>query len=289
MHRGAARGLPAAPRAPLLYHIPVTDPNAQVSRGKLLASRVLTSVPVGVVIGLLTRQRPSHHGLVFDTTNPIFSHKLRAQLAWGIYESAETRMVKTYLREPRTVIELGSSLGIVSAHIANQMQAGGRLVCVEANPELQGALAQTLERHAAHLDVRQVHAAVTGMHGQPRLHLGRTTMASTIVHGDAGRSVEVKALSLTDLLRNNQVTGEYDLVCDIEGSEASLIFDETDALTHCRTAIFELHDTSFHGSTVTVSDMVSRLLSQHKFSLLARHGAVVAVTHNSQSFRPDLR
>ena len=65
---------------------------------------------------------------------------------WGGYEGAETRMIRSNLQASPTVVELGSSLGVTTAHIAAVMAPGGRLVCVEANPRLISGLSEESRR-----------------------------------------------------------------------------------------------------------------------------------------------
>lgn len=264
------------------YTLEVNKDKYTGSRARLLLARILTSTPVGTAIGFVARQRVRHLGITFDTSDPVFTPSIRAQLAWGIYESAETRLVARYLRNSRAVIELGSSLGVVSAHIARQMPAGGHLVCVEANPRLHPVLVNTLTEHAAHLHVTRINAAVTNAEGPAMLEESQATTGSRVV-AESATGLAIRVLTLNDLLREVRVAGEFDLVCDIEGSEASLILGDAHSLARCRTAVFELHNTTFHGRTVSVEDLISSLRDEHGFEVLARRGNVIAVRRTGSS------
>ena len=101
---------------------------------KLRVARIVASDRAGRLIGALSGNRVRHHGLWFDVRSSDFSPQVRAQMFWGHTRSAETRMIRGLLRGSTAVVELGSSLGVTSAHIAALMAPGGRLVCVEANP-----------------------------------------------------------------------------------------------------------------------------------------------------------
>jgi hypothetical protein len=81
-------------------------------------------------------KRIRHQGIWFDTRSSDFIPEVRAQMFWGAYEGAETRMIHRFLRDSTAVVELGSRLGITAAHIAAVMAEGGHLTCVEANPRL---------------------------------------------------------------------------------------------------------------------------------------------------------
>ena len=142
---------------------------------KLRVARILTSDEAGLLIGALSGNRVRHHGLWFDVRGSDFSRQVRAQMFWGVYESAETRMVRGLLRGSTTVVELGSSLGVTSAHIASLMAPGGHLVCVEANPRLLAGLRGRLAPRAVSLRVDFVHAAVTDHCGEAVLALSPMT------------------------------------------------------------------------------------------------------------------
>ncbi len=114
------------------------------SQMKLRVARIVTSDRAGRLIGALSGNRVRHHGLWSDVRGSDFSPQARAQMFWGAYESAETRMIHGLLRGSTAVVELGSTLGVTSAHIASLMAPGGRLVCVEASPRLLADLREGL-------------------------------------------------------------------------------------------------------------------------------------------------
>ena len=87
---------------------------------KLRMAAVLAGDKAGRAIGVVMRRRIRHMGLWFDTRSTDFSPQVRAQMFWGNYESAETRMIRSFLRGSTTVVELGSSLGITAAHITQR-------------------------------------------------------------------------------------------------------------------------------------------------------------------------
>ena len=116
---------------------------------KLWMSAMVASDTAGRLIGTLTRNRIRHQGLWFDTRSPDFSPRVRAQMFWGGYEGAETRMIRSFLRGSPNVVELGGSLGVTTAHIATVMAPGGHLVCVEANPGLIHGLTERAAPHTA--------------------------------------------------------------------------------------------------------------------------------------------
>jgi FkbM family methyltransferase len=195
---------------------------------------------------------------------------------WGAYESAETRMIRDLLRGSTAVVELGSSLGITSAHIAALMAKGGHLVCVEANPRLMPGLRGRLARRTATLRVDFVHAAVTGHCGDSVLAVSPTTVGSRLAAlQSCDDVVAVPALTLREILRRTGVS-DFDLVCDIEGAESSFLPGDPGALRGCRRAVMELHDTAVGGCAVSVSDLAAAATAAG-LRVIRRHGPVVGL------------
>jgi FkbM family methyltransferase len=248
---------------------------------KIRAAKIITGDRAGRFIGALTRDRIRHHGIWFDASSKDFSPSVRAQMFWGAYESAETRMIQNSLRNRTSVVELGSSLGVTTAHIAALMTPGGHLVCVEANPRLlPGLHERTLER-APSLKVDVVHAAVTDYCGSTTLVLASETVGSRIgkPHPDE-KVIEVPALTLHEILRRTEVT-DFDLVSDIEGAETSFLMTAPAVLKRCKRAVIELHETTVGDERISVPDLISAATAAG-FTIIARHGPVLAFARSEE-------
>jgi FkbM family methyltransferase len=199
---------------------------------------------------------------------------------WGLYERAEITFLRQFLRESRTVIELGGGLGVASAHIASTMLPGGVLVSVEANPHILESTGRNLHRHAARrgIDARLVNAALaespeqTTFVVEPNLfasHLGDDT-------GESGEVITVPSITL-QRLREEQRIDVFDLVSDVEGAEAQFILGSDPGLDGCRTLVIELHSCSHEGVGYSAEDLLGSLQERWGFRILARKGPVVAV------------
>jgi FkbM family methyltransferase len=244
---------------------------------KLRVASALTGKTSARLISALPGNRIKHHGVWFDVRSEDFSPRIRAQMFWGIYESAETRMIKNLLRGSSTVIELGSSLGVTSSHIASQMATGGHLICVEANPRLIQGLRERLSPWTGKLRVDVVHAAIADRDGTTALALSAETTGSRLApDGASAAAVEVPALTLRQIIQKFGLV-DFDLVSDIEGAEGSFLLQDHDALQRCRRAVIELHDTTFDRQRVLVSDLV-RAAAEAGFRIVDRHGPVVGLS-----------
>jgi FkbM family methyltransferase len=283
------------------------------SPAKLWLASILMSHAAGRLIGLLSANRVRHQGVWFDVRSSDFSPQVRAGMFWGSYEGAETRMIRDLLRGSTAVVELGSSLGVTTAHAANLMASGGRLVCVEANPRLLPGLRERLARRTAALRVDFIHAAVTDSCGEADFDVSPATESSrlaaarpqgAVAQGAAAQdpaaqdpaaqdpaaqdpaaqdpaaqprhhSVRVPALTLREILRKTGVD-EYELISDIEGAEAAFLLKDPDVLRGCRRAVIELHETTVDGRTVTVSEL-AEAATANGLRILRRHGPVIGL------------
>jgi FkbM family methyltransferase len=251
-------------------------------RAKVCIGQLLSRPVLGAVISSASGNRIRNRGVVIDTSPPAFTSIVKAQLAFGIYESAEIRFIRKYLRGCSRVLELGASLGVTAAHILDVAASGAEVVCVEANPHLLAALQTTTAISAQRVGatVRTIHGAVPP---DPRagsqpvvLTLGGSHLGSRVGLGGVGdprRQMRIPAVDLTEVVRN---WTDYALVCDIEGAEAALILSAQPVLTGASRLVIELHDTAYGGTTVTVADLRKALLSMG-FLLVAEKGRVLVL------------
>jgi len=122
--------------------------------------RPLYRASLGRVLGALFRDQIPCEGCVIDTSDEVIAPRVKAKLFLRGYEHDEIRFVKRHLRRDLDVIELGSSLGVVAAHIARKLDPGRRLVCVEANPALLKSIWTNVHQNAPHARLDVVSGAV---------------------------------------------------------------------------------------------------------------------------------
>lgn len=241
----------------------------RLPRIKKKVSRALCSPVIGSLLGRLLSDEIPSGGVRVITVDPNVMPATKASLFWGFYESAEVRFVKAHLHPDLDVIEAGSSIGVVSSHIARVLRPGRKLICVEADHRLLSALKTNLGRNASHLATRVVHGALLSAGDQNPaflLHGERTTDGQVVRTGTGTR---IPAIHLRDL-RKEHAIDSYTLVCDIEGAEGSLIDGTTTELTGCRALIVELHACP----AGTPDYLCGELVSRHSFRLVARYGNV---------------
>jgi len=250
--------------------------------GKIRVGKILSSPFLGWLIAKVCGNRIRNRGVTIDTSPPEFTKAVKAQLAFGIYEGAEVRFIRKYLRGYSKAIELGSSLGITAAHIVDVAAHGAEVVCVEANPKLLSTLRLTIAAAAKKTSatVRTIHGAVPPDPTLPSpiamLQITKSNLggrADRTEDHDMSQRLPVPVVNLDELAPE---WDEYALVCDIEGTEAGLILSSHPILTRASRLVIELHDTTYAAMPVTVADMKKALLDLG-FLPLAENGRVMAL------------
>jgi FkbM family methyltransferase len=221
-------------------------------------------------------------GLRVRTNSAAISPSVKAQLFFGIFESAEIRLVQRYLSGRLPVVELGAGAGVVSAAIAQRLAAGLRHICVEANPALIPVLSTNCKSGADSAAVILNAAVDYSGTATAALRTEGPYLRSRVTIPGPETSMIVPTTRLRDLVRTFELAA-YALVCDIEGGEAGILFDDGDALRNCREICIELHRTKYRGSTFTQNDLLKTLRDTHGFELVMSIGNVHYLRARAQS------
>jgi FkbM family methyltransferase len=254
---------------------------------KRFIARAICNPVIGRLISNIFRDLIPSHGSVIHTHNQAILPTVKAALFWGLYESAEVRFVREYLRKDLDVVELGSSLGVVTSQILQKLEPGRRVVCVEASPHLLETLRKNIAENGKGREASVVHGAIAEMPKSGKsvsLSIGEDNTVSRVSDsGGSNDGVLVPAFTLSDILQQEYIEGDFALVSDIEGAEAGFIESDGDALGRCLQLIIELHETHWHGEVVTVDRLRSVLERLHGFRLRANHGPVCVFEKPSEA------
>lgn len=207
----------------------------------------LCRAPVGRLLRHLYAKRGVPSWDLNLVPQPTMDDTTIASLFFGTYESAELILLKKHFGGSSTVIELGSSQGVVAAHVAAKLAPGARMICVEPNaaliPSIIALVAASNPDVALH--VEQAALADAGV-TEVAMDFGDANAAHVVEQSTSESTPGVPTTTLSEVISRHGVT-EYSLVCDIEGSEASLLFDDEGALAGCRELLIELHPTRHDG------------------------------------------
>jgi FkbM family methyltransferase len=251
------------------------SPNA-----KTMLAAVLCHPITGRLIATLTKDRVPSGSLRIRTDGPTILPRTKAQIFWGIYESAEIRMIHAHLRPDLDVLEIGASIGVVSCHAASRLSQGSRMLCVEANPDLIPVIHGNLEANHPGREIAVLNRAVDyeNAPGTTRMMLSEETVGSRLNRfagqsTNTAREVDVPASTVASLAAEGGLR-DYALISDIEGAEAGFIFAEPKELEGCRQIVIELHDTQHQGQSLRWQDLLEALRERHRFRVVDSHGPV---------------
>jgi FkbM family methyltransferase len=214
---------------------------------------------------------PMKNGLIIDTSNPQITNRTAATIYLNAYEKNELLAIATFLNPANPTIELGSSIGVTGVCIARRSTQP--VYCIEANPELVGSITRQFELNGLPAPkVRNV--AVSTSTGPLYMRRSLSSDSGTVGSPAGGDSVAVPCISLSRLVAEERI-GDFNLVCDIEGSELDLLVNDARGLANCRVLIIELHRTVFDGREYQLED-IAKIIEGLGFRLMQRSEEVFA-------------
>jgi FkbM family methyltransferase len=247
---------------------------------KNFIAKVLTSSIISFVVSFLFGKVIPFRGLKIDTRSSFVSDKTCASIFWRIYEGAEIKFIRKYLPKGFDVIELGSSIGVVSSYLRSKMLESNKLVCVEANQDLIDLISVNLMLNS-NSDLNVVcNFAIN--YSSPDVDVyfisGTSNTTGYITTSEKGSNAQVIQKKTLLEIKNDYFIDQYVLVVDIEGSEIEIIMNETEAFSQCRHLFIELHVSEYEGVIYTIEDMIYLLTERHNFVLKDRNDNVCYFT-----------
>ena len=235
---------------------------------------------VGRAIAAASGDRIRSGPLKIHTDGSTISPRTKAQIFWGIYESAEIRMLRKYLKPDLDLLEIGSSLGVVSSHALDCLSQSSQVVCIEANPNLIPVIQKNLESNHPGRKAVVLNRAVDyeNAPGTTRMRITEDTAGSRLGRFAASETttvqeIDVPASTVSKLVSENGLR-DFVLISDIEGAEAGFIFADSSELDGCKQMIIELHDTKYQGRDLRWQDLLQELCSRFGFRVIDGFGPV---------------
>ncbi|MEM7410410.1 MAG: FkbM family methyltransferase [Myxococcota bacterium] len=246
---------------------------------KRAVAEVLTHPLIGRGLGRFFHDRIPSRGFVFDTSSHAVQPRTKAQLYFGIYESAEIRFAERYLLPDCDVVELGASLGVITCHVRRKVAEERKVVAVEANPRLVDPLRGNLALNRCDRNTVIANAAVhyEAAPGEPvALDLAADTAVGRVASDADNAVVEVEGTTLEHLIERHGIS-EYQLVSDIEGAEAGILANDHAGLQRCRRWIAEFHSGKYLDKPFDPESLCETASRAHGFELVDSYGPVVVL------------
>lgn len=243
--------------------------------GKKFIAHWLCHPWVGALLRWLLRNRINFRGCIIHTDDQAIPSSTVASLFWGLYEKAEVMLVRSHLRTDLDVVELGSSIGGVSSHIARLLNPECKLICVEADPDLSAVLRRNLNANGG--EKAAIFSGAIDYSGQRHVIFSSNPFnraVSRVALTDTPYTKAVHAVTLHSIIADYAVTDDFVLVSDIEGAEIGFLRQDVDTLKRCQQMIIELHRGAHNGKVYEVDEMSRMIQNELGFELSSRRGNV---------------
>ncbi|MCC6724501.1 MAG: FkbM family methyltransferase [Saprospiraceae bacterium] len=205
---------------------------------------------------------------------------MKAAIFFKAYEGAEIRFLRQYLRNTFDVIELGASLGIVSSQIANKLKnSKKRIICVEPNRMLLESLKKNLTSNGGadnHIILNNLVDYSKPLHSEVAFFASSDILGSSKSAAPSSNTFEeypVKNITLSHILSEFQID-KFSLVCDIEGAEIEMIFNDQAALSKCQQLIIETHNATASNKEYKYTEVIQLIAEKTGMTLVDVYGPV---------------
>lgn len=225
---------------------------------KVFIAKLLTSSIIGRFIGGISGGIIKKHGCRFYVKSSEISPEIVASIFWGFYESAEIRFIKKHLRSDLSVIELGTSIGVISS--ISRLINKELLICIEANPDLIPIIKKNFEMNNIS-NYKIINAAIGSINKQRLYFLkGSNNISGIISETSSKDSIEIPIVRLSEIISKNFIH-EYILISDIEGAEIFILENDEVALLNCKQIIIETHNTNLGNKEIASSTTINKIIN----------------------------
>lgn len=219
---------------------------------KLFVAKILVNDFTGKLISMLFSNKIPFHNLIIDISNPVIRKRIAASLYFKTYESAEVRFISKYLKGYEgTIVELGSSIGVVSSTLA-KANPKASLFSFEADKRFIPIIENNFKIN--HISNANCFNEIIGASGYEFIPGEDNTMGK-ISKTDSESN---KMSSLPQLIKK-YIFSEFVLVSDIEGAEYFVLNEDVSIFNTIPLLIIELHPIEIENQLISVEDLKARI------------------------------
>lgn len=234
---------------------------------KLIIARILVNDFTGKLIALLFSNKIPFHNLVIDISNPVIRRRIASSLYFKTYESAEVRFISKYLKNYEgTIVEFGSSIGVVSSTLA-KANPKANLFSFEADNRFIPIIENNFKIN--NIKNAKCFNEIIGASGYEFIPGEDNTMGKI----SKTNSVATNLSSLSQIIAKYHFS-EFILVSDIEGAEYFVLNEDESIFRNIPLLIIELHPIEIEGKLITVEDLKSRIETLG-YEILEQYGSNV--------------
>lgn len=224
------------------------------------------------IIGLIRWRNYTLKGVYYDFKS-VPDHVV-VEIFLGVWESAEVYMAKKYLSDELTIIECGSSLGVLASSLLARSSCAN-YIAIEANPETFRILTHQMSRYCQvcciNLAVSYPESIVAFSNSS--ISGGKVVQANCLNDCLTSDTIAVKGKPLSLIIKecSELSAHNFSLILDIEGMEALIFKHDSEFIKKARYIICELENTP----DASISDQIATLNSLG-FKVIERYDNVIA-------------
>lgn len=185
-----------------------------------------------------------YHGLPITVPDDV-KFALKKQLMRGQYEEPERGLISRHLDPRLPVVELGGSLGIVSAYVGSLLMPEPSYTIVEANPRILDTCRANAASTRPDAPLSVIHAAIAYDTDSVTFTTSDNTQGNHIAAPGTPGTMTVPAMTLSSVVAGHVGDSDYTLIMDIEGAEMAVMAKDGDAFARCALAVIEVHPRVF--------------------------------------------
>lgn len=219
---------------------------------KLVVAKILVNDFTGKLIAILFSNKIPFHNLKIEISNKVIRKRIAASLYFKTYESAEVRFISKYLKDyDGTIVELGSSIGVVSSTLA-KANPNARLFSFEADKRFIPIIENNFKIN--NITNATCYNEIIGASGYEFVPGEDNTMGKISKTDVASNNMS----SLLQLITKYNFT-KFVLVSDIEGAEYFVLNEDDAIFNTIPLLIIELHPIIIENKLISVEDLKARI------------------------------
>jgi FkbM family methyltransferase len=226
----------------------------------------------GLICCLFPKTIPSstYPGLKINNSSKL-RKAIKSQFFFGFYESCELRFINKYLMPHENVVELGSSIGVISSFVSLK-KSPKKLVLVEANSDLIDEIKGNLKLNNVPKYTLINKGLGDGLNNSLWFIAGASNTTGKVSEEWKAGAIRIDCVELHHLVSENNLD-DFVLICDIEGAEV-FVLRNAENLRNCKMLIIELHTTYVDGRRVSVNDL-EQAIWERGFRLIDKYGPII--------------
>ena len=226
---------------------------------------------ITLIENILNKNKIKHRELIIEDKDKIISNFTRSLIRHNLYEKYELEASSILFNKPEDLIDLGSSIGIVSLSTAMK-QKGKKIVLVEPVIEYLEFSKNLFHQHSENTH-HFVNKAVD--YSNKDIFLEKKDILNSEINYLDGKNINKTTLF--------QIVSEYNidffnLIIDIEGKSFEPIFEDEKIMEKCKNLIIEEEfDTKY--TEVVVMEKLSQIGFEVKYFEKSRNSNIIGATN----------